>query len=483
MATVLIIDDDPDFRYALSRAVKKTGHNVVMGGTMAEGRQIAETEAVDAVFLDVRLPDGNGLELLPDLARTPAKPEVIIITGAGDSNGAELAMTNGAWDYINKNTSSRHIMLTLQRALQYRREREISRSKADKKMLVLRRDNIIGASEAIKHCFDQLAQCAATDVNVVLTGETGTGKELFAKAIHNNSNRVNGPFVIVDCAALPETLVESILFGHKKGSFTGADVKKEGLILQANKGTLFFDEIGELPLNIQKILLRVVQERKVRPVGSRHEVECDFRIVAATNRNLEEMVENHTFRKDLFFRIQSMSILLPPLRNRTADIRAIALYHINRLCKRMKVNVKGASDNFLESLRLYSWPGNVRELVNSLEQALVIAGDAPMLYSKHLPLKIRIVEKKARFSDEKLSSPSVLPEPLPDQADESLDGMPTLQAFRNAVYAQAEERYLKSLMELSKGNKKTAMAVSGLSQSRFYALLQKYNLPKDKKIL
>ena len=323
MAIVLIIDDDPDFCYALSRAVGKMGHTAVMRGSMKEGRKMAETEEVDAVFLDVRLPDGNGLELLSCFAGTASKPEVIIITGAGDPDGAELAITNGAWDYIDKSTSSKQIMLTLKRALQYRHERHISRLKNYKRMLVLRRDKIVGSSRAINHCFDQLAQCAARDVNVVLTGETGTGKELFARAIHDNSARRDGPFVIVDCASLPETLIESILFGHKKGSFTGADMKKEGLIVQANGGTLFFDEIGELPLNIQKSLLRIVQERKVRPLGASHEVECDFRFVAATNRDLEEMVKNNTFRKDLFFRIESMSIVLPPLRKRISDIRPI----------------------------------------------------------------------------------------------------------------------------------------------------------------
>lgn len=475
MANVLIIDDDPDFCYALSRTTERLGHKALIGRSIAEGYQIAQQASVDAVFLDVRLPDGSGLSMLPKLSALPASPEIIIITGAGDASGAELAITNGAWDYIDKSTSSKDISLALKRALAYRNERLTA--SVQNARVALRRDDIIGSSGAIAACLDQVAQSAASDVNVLLTGETGTGKDLFARAIHDNSKRTNAPFVVVDCAALPENLIESLLFGHSKGAFTGADSEKKGLVVQAHEGTLFLDEVGELPPGIQKAFLRVLQERMVRPVGSKNEIVSDFRLVAATNRDLDQMVAQGTFRNDLFFRIQSFCIQLPSLRQRTSDIRAIALYHIHRVCKRLQLEQKGVSSAFYEILESYSWPGNIRELVNVIEQSLITAGSETTLYPKHLPTPIRIHVKKAALSgaqNPKMESTKTLP------LFNDPEHLPSLQEYRETTIGTVERQYLEKLMAHCKGKIKPALRISGLSQSRLYALLQKYGLKPSK---
>ena len=475
MAKVLIIDDDPDFGYALSRTTQRLGHKTLVGQSVAEGYEILRQEAVDAVFLDVRLPDGNGLSMLPKLSALPSSPEIIIITGAGDASGAELAITNGAWDYIDKSTSAKDIALALKRALAYRSERLLAAGQGIR--LALRREHIIGSSSAITACLDKVVQSAVSNVNVLISGETGTGKDLFARAIHDNSARSEAPFIVVDCAALPENLIESLLFGHCKGAFTGADSEKQGLVVQAHEGTLFLDEVGELPPGIQKAFLRVLQERLVRPVGSIREVASNFRLVAATNRNLEKMVTQGGFRKDLFFRIQSFYIQLPGLRQRSSDIRSIASHHINLACKRLQIELKGISNAFFEVLESYTWPGNIRELVNVVEQALIAAGGEPTLYPKHLPTKLRIHVKQAAFSG--TDGPSSDPiDAVADTGDTA--NLPSLQKYRESVVNAAERQYLEKLMSHCQGKIKTALNISGLSQSRLYALLQKYGLTPSK---
>jgi len=258
MASVLVIDDDELLCRTVSKMLAHVGHNAVYSVTMDEGLRRADAEAFDVVLLDVRMPDGNGLDLLPRIRQIVSSPEVIIITGFGDSDGAELAIRSGAWDYIQKPFSMEAVTLHIDRALQYRHERRASRTEVR-----LKRERIIGNSPKMIACLDIAAQAAVGDGNVLISGETGTGKELFAWAIHENSFRSYGNFVVIDCAALPKTLVEAILFGHEKGAFTGADRAREGMIKQAHRGTLFLDEVAELPHSIQKAFLRVLQEKKL----------------------------------------------------------------------------------------------------------------------------------------------------------------------------------------------------------------------------
>ena len=274
------------------------------------------------ILLDVGLPDGNGLDAIARIQKAESRPQIIIITASGDQNGAELAIRNGAWDYIQKPASVHDMALSIIRAIQYREERKGKRQGAGAPRL-LKLDGIVGNCPKMKERFELVAQAADTETNVLITGETGTGKELFASAIHNNSLRAKKPFVVVDCSALPETLVESILFGHDKGAFTGAQKAREGLIKQADGGTLFLDEVGELPFPVQKAFLRVLQERRFRPVGTGAEISSDFRLIAATNRDLQKLVLEGVFRDDFLFRLRSFIIELPPLREREEDIAEI----------------------------------------------------------------------------------------------------------------------------------------------------------------
>jgi len=336
MGKVLIIDDDQMFCEMLSDMVTDMGHGVKVAHSLSQGLADALSGPFDVVFLDVRMPDGSGLSALPKIRELSDAPEVIIITGAGDPDGAELAIVNGAWDYIEKQSSIKRMTLPLVRALQYREEK-----KAKKPLVALKLEGIVGHSPKMRECYDLLAQAADSDANVLIYGETGTGKELFARAIHNNSGRAGKNFVVVDCAALTESLVESALFGYEKGAFTGADKAQVGLIKQADGGTLFLDEVGELPIIMQKAFLRVLQEKRFRPLGARQEVESNFRLVAATNRHLDRLVEEGGFRQDLLFRLRTLSLNLPPLWERLEDVKDLVLFHTGKLCESYGIAQKG----------------------------------------------------------------------------------------------------------------------------------------------
>jgi len=468
MANILIVDDEEMMCTTLSTLVERKGHTAASAQTLKEGIALADEGCFDVVFLDVKMPDGNGLDALQTIEASPSHPEVIIMTGYGDPNGAELAIKCGAWDYIEKGFSIKEITLSLERALQYRKEKQEAESK--RKPVRLKRENIVGHSPALNSCLDLVAQAAESDANIFITGETGTGKELFARAIYENSLRSKEEFVVVDCTSLPETLVESLLFGHEKGSFTGAQRAQKGLVRQAHNGTLFLDEIGELPMVLQKSFLRVLQEHRFRPVGSSQEVESNFRLIAATNRDLDAMVAAGEFRSDLLFRLRTFIIELPPLRDRREDIKELARHYVDRFCQQYHLDFKGFSPEFLETLIRYPWPGNVREFVNTLERSLATARFDQTLYPKHLPSHIRVQVRRAEMEsgarEAKVESTC------------SLDVLPKLQEYRDSIYAQAEKEYLQKLMEISKNNIQDACRISDLSQSRLYALLKKNNISR-----
>jgi two-component system, NtrC family, response regulator len=466
MAAILIIDDDDLMCQSLSHVAQRRGHEVTCVHTIGAGLEKAACEPFDVVFLDVRMPDGNGLDILPRIREVPSAPEIVIMTGFGNPQGAELAIKSGAWDYIEKGSSAKEITLSLVRALEYRRQKQGEGEKRN--VVALKRDEIVGTGPKLKECLDLVAQAAACDAGVLITGETGTGKELFARAVHYNSRRAAGNFVVVDCAALPETLIESLLFGHEKGAFTGAEQAREGLIRQANGGTLFLDEVGELPLSMQKAFLRVLQEHRFRPVGSQREVESDFRLVAATNRNLEQLARKGEFREDLLFRLRSFCIELPPLREHPEDVKALARHHLDRLCDRYGLAAKGFSPEFLKTLGAYSWPGNVREFVNALERTVTAAHFEPILFPQHLPSHIRIQVTQALVRH---GAPT-------EERSAAKPGVPKLHDFRETVYAQAEKQYLCDLMSLTGSDITKACQLSGLSQSRLYALLKTHELSR-----
>lgn len=369
MTRILIIDDDIEACETMVSLVTRLNYHADKAHTLEDGLHLAENGRFDVVFLDVYLPDGSGLDILPSVMAIENPPEVIILTGKGNPDGAELAIKGGVWDYLLKPTSVKDITLTLNRALKYREEKKGNSLQKNPEI-----KGIVGSSTGIKTCINLAVKAARSDSNILITGETGTGKELFASTIHNNSGRATGNFVVVDCTSLTESLVESTLFGHLKGSFTGAQLDRQGLIKVADGGTLFLDEVGEMPLSLQKIFLRVLQEKQFRPVGATKVQTSNFRLIAATNRDLNQMVEAGQFRNDLLFRIKTMRIHLPPLRQRAKDIQELVTVRVTQLCKDFGLEPKELSEDLINTLTSYSWPGNVRELFNILERAVVDAG-------------------------------------------------------------------------------------------------------------
>jgi len=470
MAKVVIIDDDPIFRVLLAEHCSLLGHEAEVADSIEAGKLLLNRGAVDLVFLDVRLPDGNGLDFLPYIQRLPSAPEVIIITGMGDADGAELAIKNGAWDYLQKPLSRQEIILHIRRALEYHDKKLLRSSHIN-----LKRDEIVGKSKAISACLDQIAHCAGTDTGVLITGETGTGKELFARAIHANSPRAEGPFVVVDCASLPEQLVESLLFGHVKGAFTGAGCDQKGLIEQADGGTLFLDEAGELPLDTQKSFLRVLQERAFRPVGKDREQQSNFRLVAATNRDLAERVRHDLFRSDLYYRLNTFSIHLPPLREREQDIEKLTMSFVFSICRQHRLPIKGVVPETLETLAAYPWPGNVRELKNTLEQAILADPGDPVLYPIHLPPEIRLCRIRTMVAQKHTPPLAGISPPLADRGRWP-ETLPPLKEYRRILTNDIEKHYLQQLMRTSGGDIAKACTISGVSRSRLYDLLKHHAL-------
>jgi two-component system NtrC family response regulator len=471
MANILIIDDDQMLCDMMGRHLKYVNHKSTCANSLREGFDRLNTSHFDVVFLDVRLPDGDGLSAIPEIRQLLYSPEVIIITGEGDPNGAELAIKSGAWDYIQKPISPDKMTLPLSRALQYR-DSLLSMKKTP---VVLKRENIVGNSPRMMACLDSVAQAAGTDINVMLAGETGTGKELFAKALHDNSGRSDKNFVVVDCTALPETLIESSLFGYEKGAFTGADKPREGLIKQADGGSLFLDEVGELTLTLQKAFLRVLEERRYRPIGSKQEVASDFRLISATNRNLERMTQTGQFREDLLHRLRTITIEPPPLRENLADLKAMAVHHMISICTRYGIDTKGFSPDFFDVLRAYAWPGNVRELIHALEDSINRAKFEPTLFPQHLPNRIRV--QVARSAVGANHAVPVKDTALGESGDCAV--LPAYRDFRNTVVADMEKEYFQNLIQSTRGDIRQACEISGLGRSRLYTLLKKYNISRS----
>lgn len=461
MAEILVVDDDNILAKMLVKQLVRKGYHATSAPNLNEGVHKARDGNFDVVFLDVQLPDGNGLEQIGQFTKTASQPEIIIMTGQGEVDGARTAIQCGAWSYLEKPNILRDLLLPLTRALQYREEKK----KINIHPVALKRDHIVGKAPCLANCLDQVAQAAMTDASVLVTGETGTGKELFARAIHENSRRAHKGFVVVDCAALPESLIESILFGHAKGAFTGADKSMSGLIAMADGGTLFLDEVGELSESIQKKFLRVLQERQYRVVGGIAEVHSDFRLISATNRSLDQAVERGQFRGDLLYRLRSTTIVLPPLRDRKEDIKGLTLHFLTRLCDRYKMEHKAVTDEFLDHLIAYDWPGNVRELQHTLEHVFAGTVHHSTLYAFHLPEHFRVRKTVEGMKDGKVRPWRV----------SSNDVKATPEPWRT-FKARMEREYLEILLGSSNGSIPEACAISGLSRARLYQLIRQHGV-------
>ena len=470
---VLIVDNDRNLFDILEKRTNELGIRTIQATTLRDGLQKNSSDCCDVILMRDKLPDGAACYHLKEFQVVHHTPEIIVYSTLGDPEQAELAFQCGVWDYVIDPSPESSLPDLLIRALRYRQNKS---EEADLQQKEIRNQllhhGIIGSSKEMQNCIDLTVQIAQSDANVLIYGESGTGKELFASAIHNISPRSASRLIIVDCAALPPTLVESILFGHAKGSFTGADKSQPGLIKQSDGGTLFLDEISEMPLEIQKKFLRVIQERTFLPVGGSSETKSDFRLIAATNKDLQAMSEEGTFREDLLFRLRTFQLDLPPLRTRRRDITELAYYFRDTFCKKSKIKRKMFSPDYLMTLNQYDWPGNVRELFQAVERSITIAHNSTILYPKHLSASIRITVTRKKLQhrqdgDEQLeSNPFII----------DLDDMPALKEARHRAIEAQEIRYLETLLTATDGNIKKCCEISGLSRSRLYDLLKKYRL-------
>ncbi len=369
MARILVIEDEDIIRRALRRLLERQQHRVQDAESIEEARASWDLAGFDLIIADLRLPGEPGTAVLTLAPEVPS----IIMTSYASVRSAVEAMKQGAVDYIAKPFDNDELLLTVQRALKENRlERQNAALQAD-----LERNypvaGIVGSCGAMQDVFDRIGKVAPTDTTVLVLGESGTGKELVARALHANSKRADGPLIAVNCAAIPESLIEAELFGHEKGAFTGAVGMRQGLVEAANGGTLFLDEIGELPPAAQARLLRVLQEGEIRRVGSAASRQVDVRLVAATHRDLARLSESGEFREDLYFRINVMEIRLPPLRERGEDVVELARFLLERGCERLNQPPMRFSNGALDAIRNYSWPGNVRELENAIERAVILS--------------------------------------------------------------------------------------------------------------
>jgi two-component system NtrC family response regulator len=460
MADVLIIDDDRVICDILVKMMEKIGHESCWALTGADGLEKVRQGMFDIVFLDVNLPDANGLDLIKTIKTVSSSPEVIIITGDSDPDGAEMAINSGAWNYLEKPFLRQELNLQVSRALEFRKEKGQVSTPG-----ILKRNGIIGESEAIESSLDQVSIAAYSDTNVLISGEQGIGKELFAKTIHLNSDRSENAFVIVDCSTLNENNVERVLFGHEKGAFAGAVSSKAGLLERADNGTLFLDEVSQLPMTIQKSFLRMVENLTFTRLGTKDEKISNFRVIATTSQDLEALCDQGEFRKDLYFKLKGISLPLPPLRRIKEDIVKMALHYINRFCSKYKIETKGVSPEFIDIITAYNWPGNVRELINAIDKAIASAKNEPTLYSIHLPsyIKAKVIKGLVR-QNARLEKPS---------DDMYPDGkFPALAQ----VVERTEKMYLKQLLMHTNGDVKEACKISGISRSGMYSRLKKYQL-------
>jgi DNA-binding NtrC family response regulator len=461
---VLVVDDEPDMVENCARILRRAGYQCLTATDPNRALALVDAERPDLLLTDLKMPGMDGMEVLRRAhAVDPALP-VILITAFASIESAVAAIKDGAFDYLPKNFSIDQLRVAVERGLRQRDLQLENRNLREQLQGVLGFENIIGRSPAMTKIFELVRKAARSDANILVLGESGTGKELIARAIHANSPRAAQAFVPVDCASLPEQLLESELFGHEKGAFTGAVKSKRGLMEVADRGTLFLDEIGELPLPLQAKLLRVLQERQLRHVGGTSLIDIDVRVVSATNRDLREAVAKGQFREELYYRVNVIAIALPPLRERAGDLKLLAQAFLKRYGGE---RVSGFDDAALQALEGFAWPGNVRELQNVIERACALA-DGERVMRSDLP-------------DYVLQGTGVR-SPAPMAAAPPLD--PALPAAGSLPLKDAKEKwmqvleasYLRDLLERHGGNVSAAAKAAGIDRKTFHRLINKYEI-------
>ena len=444
---ILVVDDDPSLLTLLQMRLKSLGYAVTPCETGKAALNRAHEEPYDFAILDLRLPDLDGLGLMEELHLLDSNLPILILTAHGCIPNAVEAMQKGAYGYLTKPFDDKELSASIDKALtQKRMTQEIHRLQ----MLVNElygMDKVVARSSEMQALLQQVSRVAGTDTTVCISGETGTGKEVIARVIHCNSSRSEKAFVAVNCAAIPEALFESELFGHLKGSFTGAHQNKRGLFHTADKGTLFLDEIGEMPLALQGKLLRAIQQREILPIGAQVPTKVDVRILAATNQDLEQAVREGRFREDLYYRVHVVPLWIPPLRERRQDIPSLTQFFLKQSTSRLNKPIRGFTPDAMQAMVTYSWPGNVRELENVIERAVVMSAQ-DMITLELLPLN-----------------------PGKTQG--------TIQPLTEAKESW-EREYLKDLLRATEGNISRASQIAGRYRADFYKLLKKYGLhPSD----
>ena len=457
-ARVLVVDDERSMRELLAIVLKRDGHDVLVAENGRAGVELLRRERVDILITDIRMPEMNGVDVLREAKRIDPEITSIVMTAFASTDTAVEALRLGAADYVNKSPGAAN-------ELRLRVRKELERKRLQQENVLLKRvmqsshqfSNIIGSSGPMLAVFRLIETVATTASTVLITGESGTGKELVARAIHVHSARKDRPFVALNCGAVSETLLDSELFGHMRGSFTGADVNRKGLIEIAEKGTIFLDEIGEMSPLVQVKVLRVLQERRFRRLGGTDEVEADIRIIAATNRDLSKMVAEGTFREDLFYRINVIPVRLPPLRERVDDIPMLAEHFAARFAAQMGKPVTGVSGAAMACLQAHAWPGNIRELENAIERAVALER-TPSILVESLPDSVRAFEALA-------VAPAASAEAFPSEG------------FDLEQHVQHIEReYIAEALRRAGGVKVKAAELLGMSFRSFRYYMKKYNL-------
>jgi two-component system response regulator PilR (NtrC family) len=454
MKRILIVDDEQSMREMLVILLKKEGLDVRPAGSRAEAAAALREAPVDLVLTDVKLPDGDGLEILRHVKAASPETAVVVMTAFGTTEMAVAARKLGAEAYLLKPFDVDELRIVVRDALANRSLREENRRLKREVGQAFGLDRVIGVSEVMASLFEMVRAIAPTSSTVLITGESGTGKELVARAIHGLSGRAEEPFVSINCGALPDTLLESELFGYVKGAFTDARQSKKGLFEAAHRGTLFLDEVGELPLALQAKLLRALQEREIRRVGGTKLIPVDVRLVAATNRDLAESVRKREFREDLFYRVNVILIALPPLRERTGDVPLLAYHFLGRYGRNRERPLEGIDADALAVLEAYGWPGNIRELQNVVERACALA-DGPALRLRDVPEHVRGRGRPA---------PAVPGKDLP------------LREARETWLRVFTQEYLTDLLRRHGGNISQAAKTAGVDRKTLHRLLAKFDI-------
>ncbi len=454
---ILVVEDDEYVLGSIKSVLEDEGYNVKTASNGLEGLKFYRKAPYALVVSDLKMPQMDGFELLKQLKDEYPDVSLIMMTAYGSVRIAVEAMKIGAYDYLTKPISAEELRLVVKRV--FEKQNLIRENKALRKELEERFgfDNIIGKSHRIQQVYDIVTQVANTDATILITGETGTGKELVAHAIHHNSNRKNSPFVVMNCSALPETLLETELFGHEEGAFTGAIKQRTGKFEHADKGTVFFDEMSNLPLSMQAKLLRLLQEKSFERIGGNQTIKVDARVVAATNKDLNKLSEEGNFRKDLYYRLNVVPIQLPPLRERREDIPLLVSHFIEKYNKSFKKDIKSISQNALTILMSYYWPGNVRELENLIERAVI-------MMKGHIINEVDLLIPTKKQQEEGLK--------------EILDGRLTDSSLEEFL-SHCEETYITKLLKRYKGRIDSSAKISGIDSKTLYRKMKKYDINKD----